>query len=375
MLSNFYIDGWSYQENELPRQNILDGHEVKIVASTETYKLPNIICYIPPSQYVNEDGIEVVRVPYKKLLPHGMGLKIRAYEGVEELIEEFKPEVILHHGSSAYELLTVKKYVQKNPSVKFFVDSHADFHNSAKSFLSREILHRRFYAPILRKTLPCIEKILCISLETMDFLREYYRIPQEKLEFYPLGGNIVEDTERKVRRKTTRDLLGIRENDIMMVHAGKLQKEKKTPELLEAFSKVHNPSFRLFLVGSIADDVKPAVEFAIAADERIIYAGWKEKDGLLDFLCASDIYLQPGTQSATLQNALCCSCPIMVFPYKSHVPFLKENGFFVETIEDIIDVFKAIAQNPKFLRDMSLSSAKIAREILDYRILAARLYK
>jgi len=41
-LSNFFIDGVSYQENMLPRQNFKYGHDVKIIASAETYIQPNI---------------------------------------------------------------------------------------------------------------------------------------------------------------------------------------------------------------------------------------------------------------------------------------------------------------------------------------------
>ena len=35
-LSCFYIDGYNYQENILPRINHEDGHDVRILASTET---------------------------------------------------------------------------------------------------------------------------------------------------------------------------------------------------------------------------------------------------------------------------------------------------------------------------------------------------
>jgi hypothetical protein len=36
-LSCFYIDGYFYQENEIIRQNVDDGHDVVVIASTESY--------------------------------------------------------------------------------------------------------------------------------------------------------------------------------------------------------------------------------------------------------------------------------------------------------------------------------------------------
>lgn len=40
-LSCFYIDNYDYQENQLVRVNVEDGHDVLVVASTETYNDKN----------------------------------------------------------------------------------------------------------------------------------------------------------------------------------------------------------------------------------------------------------------------------------------------------------------------------------------------
>jgi len=56
-LSQFYIDNYSYQENILPRVNKQMGHEVKIIASTETYLDNRNLEYVEPSRYYTEDGI------------------------------------------------------------------------------------------------------------------------------------------------------------------------------------------------------------------------------------------------------------------------------------------------------------------------------
>ena len=53
------------------------------------------------------------------------------YKGLLKMIIEFNPDVILHHGVPSHALLTLKKYKQKhNSSVKIYLDSHEDFHNS-----------------------------------------------------------------------------------------------------------------------------------------------------------------------------------------------------------------------------------------------------
>lgn len=375
MLSNFFIDGANYQENILPRQNIKDGHDVKIIASTETYIQHNKLGYVEPAKYTNEDGVEIIRIPYRSILPHFLMVKIRAYPNVYEMIEQFAPDVILHHGVPSYELLTIAKYKKNHPNIKLYLDSHEDFHNSARGFISREVLHRRFYGPIVRKALPYVDKILCISTECFDFLETLYKVPIEKMEFYPLGGIVFAEEERLARRKKIRQKIGLDNKDILMVHTGKMQKEKRTEELLQAFTQVKSEKIKLLLIGIFSDDVESAVEHIIAADCRIQYVGWKDGEELFDYLCATDMYLQPGSQSATMQNAICCGCSVMLYPHKSHKSYLKGNGFYVETVEDMVSVFNTIDSNPEVLKDMSKASYIVAYNLLDYTKLAARLYE
>jgi glycosyltransferase involved in cell wall biosynthesis len=375
MLSNFYIDNFNYQENALPRQNMLDGHEVRIIASTEILKTPDALGYVAPSSYKNADGIDVFRIPYRKILPHRAMKKIRAYPGVYAMIEEFNPDIIFFHGASAYEILTVARYKKRHPSVRLLVDNHVDRYNSALTFVSRELLHRRFYGPILRRALPHIDKILCISLDVMEFVHTMYKIPLAALEFYPLGGAVITPEERKERGHKLRSELGMENDAIIMLHTGRMSAKKRTTELLDAFSLVPNPRFRLILIGSLRDDIKEDAERLIAADRRILYLGWKKSCELSDFLCASDLYLQPGTQSATMQSALCAGSPLLLYPYKSHEPYLKGNGFFVETRSDIIDAFQTVGRDPEILHRMAEASHTVAKELLDYKMLAERMYR
>lgn len=61
MLSNFYYEGYSYQENLLPQEQAKEGNEIKIIASLENCA-DGIIYEDEEKRYVNEFGIEVVRI-------------------------------------------------------------------------------------------------------------------------------------------------------------------------------------------------------------------------------------------------------------------------------------------------------------------------
>ena len=159
-LSCFYIDGYSYQENLLPHFNYVHGNEVEIIASTETFDDGGHFKYLQPSTYETEDGIKIIRVPYRKFLPAAVMRKFRSYKGVYELICEFEPDVILFHGMAAWELFTVIKYVKKHPDVKLYVDSHEDYHTCAQNVVSKVLLHEGLYRHIIKKCLPYMEKVL-----------------------------------------------------------------------------------------------------------------------------------------------------------------------------------------------------------------------
>lgn len=371
-LSCFYVDNFAYQENILPIANRKDGHIVKIIASRETF-INGVLSYTEARKYkVNED-IEVVRLDYKNIISPKISVKIRAYKNCYKEIEKFKPDVILFHGMCAYELLTVTKYKKAHPSIKLYTDSHEDFINSARTFFSKNILHRLFYKRIALKCLKYIEKVLYISEETRIFLHDFYEIPSEKLEFFPLGGFIIEEKEKKEIREKVRKELKISEEDLILIHSGKLDKLKKTSELLEEFSRIDNKKIHLIIIGSIPSE-NTVIYNLIEKDKRIKYLGWKTGDELLEYICASDVYMQPGSQSSTSLTAICCGLPILLYPSISYKKMFDTNVFWAKDKSEIKEALEKIVKNPNILENMSKRSYEIAKDILDYKKLSARLY-
>jgi glycosyltransferase involved in cell wall biosynthesis len=375
MLSSFYIDNYSYQENILPKQNAEDGHEVMIIASTESFIDNQRSGYVASGIYTNRDGIEVRRLPYSTCLPRGLMNKVRSYSGVYAIVEEFGPDVILFHGSAAWELLTVARYKRNHPDVRFFMDSHSDRINSGTNFFSKWLLHRIFYRSIIQRVIPYLDRVFYISLEAKDFLADNYGVPDSIMEFFPLGGLVLDEGERKKKRDAKRLELNLKDDDILFIHTGKMDALKRTESILKAFSAVQDGKLRLVLIGSIPDEIRTRIDPLIQADNRVSFLGWKNAEDLLDYLCACDMYVQPGSQSATMQNAMCVYAAVMLYPHRSHIPYLDGNGYFVKSIEDMSQCFQKISRNPGDLEIMRRNSERLAKGILDYRRLAARLYQ
>lgn len=364
----------TYQDNLLSEQNAKDGHRVTIV--TDCQKFENgVLVHTETENKKLSDGVRLIRLEYDKIINGFISGKIRKVSALSSLIMQVAPDVLMFHGCCGYELLTAAKYKKNHPEIKLYVDSHEDFNNSGKNWLSRVILHSMFNRHIVKKALPYIDKVLYVAYENVDFLTQMYRIPMDMLEFYPLGGTIIKEEERTQNRNKIRAELGLAEDDILLVHSGKLDKLKRTEDVLQALAEVKRDKLRLVIFGSIPEDMKPILEPRIKTDTRVSFLGWKTADELLAYLCAADLYVQPGSQSATMQSALCCGCPVLIDRVKSHKPFMRDTGWYGNSKKDLVRIFEEICGNPGILKEKSRNAAKLAGEMLDYRKLAARLYR
>lgn len=374
-LSCFYVDGYAYQENQLVAQHVLEGHDVTVIASTESFDGQRRPCNVEPGDYMGTDGARVIRLPYRKWFPSRISAKIRAYPGVMALLNELNPDVVVFHGLCAWEMLTAAQYAAINPTMKLYADCHEDVNNSARNPISKWVLHFGFYRPIIRRCLPLIRKVLCISQESISFARDMYDIPPEKLEFYPLGGHVFDDDAYRTRRSMLREKHGWDEHTRVFVQSGKIDAAKRLTDSLRAFRNLDSsPYLRFVIAGRIMPDVEAEVRPLIGDDGRVIEAGWLEPEQLQTLLCAADVYVQPGSQSATMQMSLCCRCPVVLADVPSHRALYEDNGYLVQDSSGLTKALEEFSKmSQRQLAAMSERSVSIANKLLDYRQLARRV--
>lgn len=370
-LSCPYIDGIAYQENLLVRQHVDDGHDVLVIASTEIYDGKGGLTYTSPSQYMGGDGAIIRRLAYARWMPAPVARKLRYHPGLESLLNKFSPEVLVFHGCAGHEIVTAARFARQNPGVLFYADSHEDFNNSARTWASRWFLHWFFYRTRFLKALPQIRKVLCISMESMDFIADFYGAPREKLEFFPLGGFVVDTIEAADRRLRVRAELGIDEGAFVYIQSGKITPRKKLSDSLKAFANVKGNDKRFLVVGLLTEAVRSEIENLLDEDERVMFLGWKTPAELTDLLCVADVYVQPGTQSATMQHALCCGCPVIIDDAPAHKAYLSAGVTLVNDLQTLSDAMStAVGWDRVEKRGQART---FATEFLDYQVLAKRV--
>lgn len=368
-----FTDGMAYQENELIEQHVAAGHDVTVIAATDTYGPDKQLLYTEPGISRLLCGATLIRLPYVKPFRGWIAGKIRAHSGLRSSLEKVRPDRILFHGLTAWDLLTVAAYVRRNPKVKLFADCHEDFNNSAKTWASRELLHKQFYKPIFRQCIDQIHEVLCITVESLDFAIDFYESPRAKTRMYPLGCAIESAEDVARRRANFRSHHGLADTDIVITQTGKLDRTKQLAAALLAFSRNASSRLKFFIAGRMTDDVKAECLPLIQRDERIIELDWQTTDGLRTVLAGADCFLQPFGQTVTTQMAMGYGCVILAQDLPSHRWLVGDNGYLFRDASELDTALQWVVESQPRLCHIKQVTSQFAAAQLDYKQLALQI--
>lgn len=337
-----YTDGWSYQENVLPRMHRDQGHNVEIVATVESYENGKMV-RLNSGVSKTKEGIKLTRLPYSRILPIGIARKLRVFVGLDRVFNSFEPEIVFLHESQFLDVKRVAEYAKRNPGTRLYVDCHTDFVNSARKWLSKNILHKIIYKRCAKKIEPYTTKFFGTLPARCDFLREVYGIPAEKIELLPFGAedDRINWERRDEIRENIRHQLKLSEGDFVVISGGKLDRRKNTHLLLKAIREIRSDQVELILFGIPDSEMKEEIE-QLSKHERIRYVGWLNSEQIYDYFLASDLAVFPGTHSVLWEQAIGTGLPEIVRRRTGfeHVD-LGGNCIFLET-ETVAEIRESI---------------------------------
>lgn len=363
-LACFYIDNYSYQENLLPKYHKKMGHDVKIIASLMSFDSTGKRCYLPgASDYVNEDGIPVKRLEYKK--PEKLGKLFRTYSGTFDSIKEFAPDIIFIHGVQFSDISQIVKYVKQNPNTKVYVDNHSDFSNSANNWLSKNIQHKIIWKHYAQMINPYTERFYGVLPARVDFLVNMYGLPKNKVDLLVMGvdDEMVEAVDNPEVSKDIRKRYDILEDDYLIMNGGKIDQWKpQTLLLMDAVNKIDNPKLKLIVFGSVTEELKEEVQKRCS--DRVQYIGWVMSKDSYQYFAACDLVVFPGRHSVFWEQVAGQGIPMIVKHWDgtTHVDCGGNVKFlYKDSVEEIKEsILQAIADK----ENMKLSAQKYASTFL-----------
>ncbi|WP_099354715.1 glycosyltransferase family 4 protein [Fredinandcohnia onubensis] len=374
-LASFYVDNYSYQENMLPKYHKLLGLEVEIIASLVSFDENGKSCLLEnSSQYVNEHGIPVTRLEYKKSLE---SRRLRRYVGTFEAISSAKPDIIFIHGCQFLDILQVVKYVKKNPNVLIYVDNHADFSNSATNWLSKNILHKIIWKKCAKLIEPFTEKFYGVLPARVDFLKNVYSLPKEKVELLVMGADNekIEEAKNPSIKSKIRNQYNILPTDFLIITGGKIDKAKKqTILLMQAIKKIDNPNVKLIVFGSIIEELKEEV-FNLIDGEKIQYIGWLKGEDSYKYFASADLAVFPGRHSVYWEQVVGLGIPAIFKKWDgtSHVDIGGNCSFlFNDSVEEIKKNIDLLLNDKDKYLDMKSIAEKKGMQEFSYLDIAKR---
>lgn len=372
-LTGPYTDNYGYQENIIPRYHAMDGHEVTVITSTATFGIKENVFSIghtEAGEYILDNGIKVIRLKNKSIE------RLRVFPLYEVLCKE-KPDFIYVHGIQFFSLLDVAKYKRTHPC-KVVADNHADFYNSANGFLSKNILHKVIWRYIVQKSLSSIEKIYNVTPWGLQFVKELYGIPDNKLDLLYLAADDEKaemDKKDEIRTKIRKEL-GIGKDDFVIVTGGRLNSSKRTHHLLNAFLNINVKDAHLIVFGDIESSYKTILEPLLKSSPNIHYIGWISSDSVYQYFHASDLAVFPGTQSVLWQQAIFCGLPTILRKWPKGEYLNQGNAIFLYT-DNVSELEQWLRFIYKYrglvLSEMSSIALNLGQELFSYKNISRKV--
>lgn len=353
-----YIDSYSYQENLLPQKHSELGYDVYVLTSQLYRDKNNKKAFHEVKEFTNEYGVHVSILPSKSK-NNITGIFLDQAIGLYDKIKQIAPDIIFTHSFGYRDMRHIVRYAKEHPHVKVFADCHTDYYNSAYN-----TFYGKAKAFFVRREGHILNEVALKFWGTtpwrVDFLKEVYKIPQEKIDLLVLGAEEknIENVDPLQKRKEVREKYAIPEDAFLIITGGKLDKRKQQNLLMEAVKQLDKENVWLLTFGTPSEEMKEVFKTYEDTD-NIIMTGWMSSKDTYSLFLASDLAFFPGTHSVLWEEAVACSVPLVVKHWKGmeHVN-VNGNALLLDkvTIESIIDTIRQLKFTQKYLS--MLSNAK-----------------
>lgn len=379
-LGNYYADGFGYQENIITKYHKEEGFDVTVIASRVNYNKKTVEQFLDEAkEYFNIDGIKIKRINYKytsSRILFKISKTLRLYNNLFEELTKESPDIIFIHGAQFWDIKQIGKYKELNKDVTIYADNHADYINSAKKFLSKNVLHKIIWRYKIKNFLPYCKKFWGVTPNRCNFLREVYKVPADKIDLLPMGAdsNKIDFAHKYEIRELIRKKFFLQPDDFIVISGGRIDKRKNIHHLITAINQIQNPNIKLLLIGTATEEMKEIIE-KISESDYVKKVGWVNSEDIYDYFLASDLAVFPGTHSVLWEQAVGTGVPCIFRRWEGmdHVD-VGGNCKFIDKgdVEEIIKNIKEVYNNKQDYNIMKNIAETKGAKIFSYREIAKK---
>lgn len=373
---SYFQPEFGYEEYYSAREQAKLGHEVHVITSDRIFPFKNVEKMLKdigspyedrerPEGVEEMEGFTVHRGPTRMEVLFDFII----YGGVEDTLARLEPDVVHAHGLwqwGSYKSAKIKDRI----GFKLILDEHgySTTYDQGKSIrnwlLDKE--YRTLRQPYAKYTLKRSDRVVAVSSETEEFLRDHYGV--KEVEMIPLGVDHRRFCPDEGRRRKVREEMGL-EGKFVLVTAGRMDRAKRIHLFSDALRSIEDPDLRLIVVGT--GDEEYLSEIREGADDRVSFLGFKRPDELADLYNAADLGVW-GKASITIREAMGCGLPLLLLDTPDMRSLVKwDNGIMVkpDRIPDVISGLKSDVR----LKEMGENGRKAVEEELSVEVEAKRL--
>lgn len=376
-LSMGYTEGLNYQENVMIKYQAKDGHDVTLITTDHCFHEGEWGVCQTESDYINPDGVRIIRLPFALPLPYRINKQIGIFKGFYSLLEQLQPDVIFVHNLQFQDIRKVAKYKRHHPQVKVNADNHSDFSNSARTWISRNTLYRFWWKPCAKAVEAYIDVFFGVMPSRVDFLQNIYGIAKAKTALLFMGADdeCVERAAEPDIKRQIREQYGIREDDFLVMTGGKIDSFKtQTLLLMEAVKQIENPHLRLLIFGSVENELKEQFD-ALCDGSKIQYMGWAKGEQPYEYFASADLVVFPGRHSVYWEQVVAQGIP-MLCKYWEGTTHVDIGGNVRFLKEDSVELMKAeiqeLVDNPDKYQKMYDAAMNENRMEFSYKRISAK---
>ena len=385
MIEDFFHPQAGYQLNVLCPYLVKFGHDVTIICG-EMELFPDYLTSFfgkdnisdNDDKFTRETGVNIIRVPVKKYISGRAIFDNSIYENVEKQ----KPDIIYVHGNDTF---TGMQFILKQ--AKFKVPLISDTHMV-------ELASNNRFAKIFRwgyknYITPKIKKYNNFVIRTVEdpFVMKWYNIPEEQAPVIGFGSDTLRfqpscDMKTKMRKE-----LGVDDNDIVVIYAGKLDEYKGGSFLATAIKDkfdLAEISIKFLIIGNVSGEkAEETSKLLEQSNNIVIRRPTQPYPELAKWFQAADVAVFPKQCSLTYYDVLACGLPVLVEDNPIGLQRAKECeaastfkagdvGNFRKRLSEL--VCSVAEERKKTSEDMSLSEKAIRyiKENYDYEKQARR---
>lgn len=310
-LSGPVTDHWHYQDNLLPKYHKKIGYDVSLITSKFIYDTNGEIIMDDRDNYVNENGIKIIRLRIKKNKP--FQYKFKRYHKLDKTLIEEKPDILFIHSVQFLDINTIIKYLKSHTRVKVYIDNHADFNNSATNWLSKNILHKIIWKHYANKIEPYTSMFYGVLPARVDFLIDVYKLPKNKVDLLVMGADddyvhIAKDNEKIIE---LRKKYSVEENQYLLITGGKIDLAKtSTLTLMKAIHQLEL-NVKLIVFGPVVKELWNSF-IKLVDNDCIIHIPWLNIEDSYYHFGASDLAVFLGRHSVYWEQTLGIGVPMLV---------------------------------------------------------------